>query len=454
MRNALSNVLDRVVLGESPTRRLWFARRMPDGYVRQTQRRDFRTTVLWVARRSAFYRQRFRELRIDPNLVRCPADLGDLYTTSTDLLTHPIEEFLCDRPQAGFDTTGTLSPRCKRLYFSHEEMRDMGRDGAAGLWALGIRPEDRMVSTLDLPFWNAPAALRSAAWTLGCLLVEAGKLPPEEFYDRAADDRFNVMVVEPSWIVSLTAIAEKRGTWPVKVMLVGGENMSERSRRYVEEVWKTHLYLSYGQTESCGSAGSECVRKDGYHLHELKFWFEIPEPDDEGRGELVFTTLSRRVMPLLRYRTSDVTRFMEGMCDCDFKQLRRISKIVGRCDEMVNCGLGNISPWMFERLLDGVEGIAHDWQVLVTRPGLSDAVEIRVELQDGVAVSSVERGIFASLHERFPDMVRNHVMGLCAIKVVGLPRGSLRTGRKLRAIVDLRKTLFSAEAAVPVARPV
>jgi phenylacetate-CoA ligase len=451
MRNALSNVLDRVVLGESPTRRLWFARRMPDAYVRQTQRRDFRTTVLWVARRSAFYRRRFRELRIDPNLVRCPADLGDLFTTSADLLTHPVEEFLCDRPQAGFDTTGTLSPRCKRLYFSHEEMRDMGRDGAAGLWALGIRREDRMVSTLDLPFWNAPAALRSAAWSLGCLLVEAGKIPPEEFYERAAPDRFNVMVVEPSWIVSLTSIAEKRGTWPVKLMLVGGENMSERSRRYVEDVWKTRLYLSYGQTESCGTAGAECSRQKGYHLHELKFWFEIPEPDESGQGELVFTTLSRKVMPLLRYRTSDVTRFMEGVCDCDFRQLRRITKIVGRCDEMVNCGLGNISPWMFEMLLDGVEGVAHDWQVLVTRPGLRDAIEIRVELQDGAAPSFVEQAIRWSLHERFPDMARNVAMGLCEIRVVGAARGSLRTGRKLRAVLDQRKSLFSAEAA---ARPV
>ncbi len=453
MRNALSNLLDRVVLGESPTRRLWFARRMPDGYIRKTQSLDFRTTVRWVAQRSAFYRRRFRELRIDPTLVRCPADLGDLFTTSTDLLTHPAEDFLCDRAQAGFETTGTLSPKSKRVFFSLDEMRDMGRDGAAGLWALGVRREDRMVSALDLPFWNAGPALRASAQTLGCLLVEAGKIPPAEFYERAADYRFNVMVVEPSWIVSLTTIAESAGTWPVKLMLVGGENMSERSRRYVEEVWKTDLYLTYGQTESFGSAGTECARKNGYHLQELKFWFEIPEPDDHGHGELVFTTLSRRVMPLLRYRTSDVARFMEGTCDCDLKMLRRISKIIGRCDEMVNCGLGNISPWMFEKVLEGVNGIAHDWQVLVTRPGLRDGIEIRVELLDGVSQQAVDRAIRKSLQELFPDMARNLAMGLCEMKVAGAVRGTLRTGRKLRSIVDLRKTLFGAEAAVPSGHP-
>lgn len=454
MRNAISNLLDRVILGNSPTRRLWFARRMPGGYIRSTQKADFRATMTWVARRSAFYRRRFTELHIDPEGVRCPADLGDLFTTSQDLLTHPIEEFLCDRPQAGFETTGTLSPRSKKIFFSLEEGRDMGRDGAAGLWALGVRREDRMVSALDLSFWNAGPALRAAAQSLGCLLIEAGKIPPAEFYDRALDYHFNVMVVEPSWIVSLTEIAARRGTWPVKLMLVGGENMSEKSRRYVEEAWKTDLFLSYGQTESFGSAGTECFRKNGYHLQELKFWFEIPEPDDQGSGELVFTTLSRRVMPLLRYRTSDVTRFMEGACDCDLKALRRISKILGRCDEMVNCGLGNISPWMFERLFEGLPGIGHDWQVLVSRPGLRDGVELKVELLDGATQPMVDDAVRAALLERFPDMARNVAMGLCELRVVGVPRGTLRTGRKLRAVVDLRKALFGAETAVPAAVPV
>src|SRR5207245_2041114 len=202
--------------------------------------------------------------------------------------------------------------------------------------------------------------------TLGCLLIEAGKVPPAEFYERARDYRFNVMVVEPSWIVSLTEIAQRQGTWPVKLMLVGGENMSEKSRRFVEEAWRTNLYLTYGQTESFGSAGTECFRKNGYHLQELKFWFEIPEPDEEGNGELVFTTLSRRVMPLLRYRTSDVTRFLEGDCDFQLTGMPLTQKHHGRCDEMVNCGLGNISPWMFERLFEGFPGIGHGWQVTAT----------------------------------------------------------------------------------------
>jgi phenylacetate-CoA ligase len=443
----MRSLVERFVLGDSPSRRASFAERFLDNsYIRRVQRSDFRSTVRWVAARSPFYRRRFRELGIDPETVRCPADLGDLFTTSEDLLRNPVEDFLCDRPQLGFETTGTMSEKSKKLYFSLQEMRDMGIDGAAGLYTLGVRPEDRMVSALDLPFWNAGAVLRASAHALGCFLVEAGKLPPQEFYERARDYGFNVMVVEPSWIVSLTSIAETRGTWPVKLMLVGGENMSERSRRYVEEAWKTDLFLTYGQSESFGSTATECRAKNGYHLHELKFWCEIPEPAADGTGELVITTLSRRVMPLLRYRTSDVTRFMNGRCACALHALRRIEKIRGRCDEMVNCGLGNISPWMFERLLSGVSGIGGDWQVVVTRPGLTDVIELRVEPRPGASMESIAREVEASMQAGFPDMIRNRAMGLFELRFREFSPGTLRTGRKLRAIVDERKALFTAEA--------
>jgi len=91
--------------------------------------------------------------------------------------------------------------------------------------------------------------------------------------------------------------------------------------------------------------------------------------------------------------------------------------------------------------------------VLVTRPSLRDGVELRVELLDGATQGQVERAIGSALHERFPDMARNIAMGLCELKILGQPRGTLRTGRKLRSVVDLRKALFGAETAVPSRMP-
>lgn len=438
VRSVMSRFLDRRVLGDAPRRRLWFARRMPDWYIRRVQLSDFRSTIDLAARRSTFYRRRFAEIGIDPSTVRCPADLGDLFTTSEDLLSHPVEEFLCERAQAGFETTGTSSPRRKRVSFSTREMDEMGRDGAAGLWSLGVRPTDRMVSTLDLPFWNAGPAIRTAARFLGCFLVEAGMISPRQFYEQASGYRFTVLVAEPSWLVSLTELAAQAGTWPVKLMLAGGEHMTEKARRFVEETWKTDVYLTYGQTESFGGAGTECVHKNGYHLNEMKFWFEIPEPDDHGDGELVLTTLSRTVMPLLRYRTSDVTRFLPQACDCDFSALRRISKIAGRCDEMVNCGLGHVSPWIIEQILDDVEGLGPDWQVVVSRPGLRDMIELYVEPRPDVPEEEIEKQVLLSLRKRFPEMARYLWMGLCDLRIKTSLTGTLRMGRKLRTVVDRR----------------
>ena len=124
-----------------------------------------------------------------------------------------------------------------------------------------------------------------------------------EFYDRIADYRVNVIVGDPSWLVVLTEIAEKKGAWPVKLMIGGGENMTEETRRYIERVWKTDFILSYGQTEAFGAIGMESLAKDGYHLNEFHNLFEIVDTDKEGTGELVYTTLNRRVMPFLRYKS-------------------------------------------------------------------------------------------------------------------------------------------------------
>lgn len=295
-----------------------------------------------------------------------------------------------------------------------------------------------MVSILDLPFWNAAPTIRTAARSLGCFLIETGMISPSDFYQRASDYRFTVLVAEPAWLVSLTKLAEKAGTWPVKLMLACGEIMTEKARRHLEEVWKTDVYLTYGQTESFGGAGTECRRKDGYHLNELKFWFEIPEPDDDGYGELVITTLSRTAMPLVRYRTSDIARFLPPTCDCDFSAHRRISKIAGRCDERVDCGLGDVSPWIFEQVLDGVKGISPDWQVVVTRPGLRDIVEVHLELLADASEAEIEKQVFLSLRNRFPEMARYLWMGLCDLCIKPHAAGTLRAGRNLRTVVDRR----------------
>ena len=270
--------------------------------------------------------------------------------------------------------------------------------------------------------------------------IEAGKLDPKEFYERVRDYGCNVIVGEPSWLVRLSEVAAPRGAWSVKLILCGGENIAEDQRAFVESVWKAPVVLSYGQTESFGVSGTECLARKGYHLNEVDYLFEILHPDSQGYGELVFTTLRRRVFPLVRYRTGDVTRFLPGPCSCPLIS-NRIEKLKGRTDEIVaGCGMGNLSPWMFEQLFSGLPDLSPEWQVAIAREGIRDIVDLRLELSDGVDHrKELEHAIRTRLKQDFSDYWRNHELGLYELKFTFLPKGTLRKGRKLRRIIDERK---------------
>ncbi|HEV3141190.1 MAG TPA: hypothetical protein VGY57_11765, partial [Vicinamibacterales bacterium] len=293
---------ERAALRAGPERALGLLHYFPESAFDAIQRARFRRTVRLAAARSPFYREQFRRRGIDAHRVDHPSQLGDFYTTGDDLRTHGPEAFLVGRADTAFETTGTTSPVPKRVFFSRREISDMGRLSALWLSLLGLRPGDRVVSAFDCSFWVSPYVLRSGLEWLRCFHVEAGKIDPLEFYERAAVYEPTVLFGEPSWIVRLSEIARARGRWPLKFLLAGGENISETARDLVERAWDAPLYLNYGQTESFGALGAECRMKNGYHRNDLYFFFEVANADADGYGEMIYTTLSRDVMPLIRYR--------------------------------------------------------------------------------------------------------------------------------------------------------
>ncbi|PYS85116.1 MAG: hypothetical protein DMF67_02350 [Acidobacteria bacterium] len=437
----LTNIIEQVeraVLHMEPQRSVRFLNVSPPWAVERLQRGRFRRTLRLAAEASKFYREEFRRRGIDVRRVEHPSELGDFYTTGEDLRAHGAEAFLTGRADTAFETTGTTSPVPKRVFFSQREINEMGRASAIGLYLLGLRREDRVVSAFDCSFWVSPVVLRAGLQYLKCFHVEAGKIPPMEFYERARAYKPNVIFGEPSWVVRLSELARERGAWPLKFLYAGGENITEESRRAVEGVWGAPLYLNYGQTESFGVLGSECVQRDGYHRNDLFFFFETPEVDRDGYGELVYTTLVRDVMPLIRYRSTDVTRLIEEPCPCGLFA-KRVAKVRARCDEMVVCGMGNVGPWVFEELLRGVRGVGADWQAIVRHDGLRDVIELHVELDHTSLRGEVERAVRAHLRERFADFWQNHEMRLYELRVEPGERGQLRAGRKLRRVVDERQ---------------
>ncbi len=434
---SLVSLINKIPAGNPAERGFWLYKNVPHGILHRLEEDNFRKTVQFVAEHSPFYKRRFKELNIDASTVKAPQDLKDFFTTAEDLRQNP-EEFICLKADTAYETTGTTSKRPKRVYFSRNEVEEAGWAGAVGLWGVGVRPTDRVASAFDYSFWVSGPVLSASCKVMGCFHVEAGRIPPADFYERLKDYKITVIVGDPSWILGLSEVAEKHGAWPVKLLIGGGENMAESTRRYIEKIWKAQFLLSYGQTEGFGALGMENLAQDGYQLNQFHNFFEILNPDPQGYGELVYTNLNRRVMPLVRYRSGDVTRFLNTPSKSGLPG-RRIEKLKGRMNEWVPTAIGNIAPWMFEPVFSGVAGLGPDWQIVLKQQDRKDLIEFHAEHSDAVGdPGQISEAFFKSLKKELPDAWNIYQMKFCKIDFIPHARGALRTQRKLARLVDER----------------
>ena len=436
MLKSAQRAFERVVVGDSVPALVRSSQAVPPPLIRRLQDDAFREVVRYAARQQKFFARRLQEKGIHAARVRQPQDLGDIYTTPEDLLSLPASDFLCRAPQAVFETTGT-SGAPKRIYFGYDELDESARHEAAALHKNGVGEGDRVVCTFDGGYWISGWVTFLACRQIGAFCSAIGKPHPRELYNRFALYGYNVIAADPTWLVSLSEIAEKEGAFPVKLILAAGDRMTAAYRRYVQDVWKAPVILGYGSTEAGGGLGMECRLQQGYHLDEFDFLFEIADPDADGYGELVMTTLSRRTQPLIRYRMRDVTRFAPEPCACGVT-LSRIEPIRGRRDEMVVMGAGNMHPEIFERVLHDVDGISANWQVAVRQDGLRDVLEFRLELTNGVKPEHVEQGVRRNIETRYPEVWANHVCGMYNLTFSYQPRGSRAGTRKVKRLVDER----------------
>jgi len=436
MLKTLQRGLEKVVVGDSIPSLVRWGQSLPRPMIRRLQEDAFREVVRYAASRQRFFVRKLKHAGIDPDQVRRPGDLGDIFTTPEDLLSLPAEDFLCRPPEAVFETTGT-SGAPKRIYFSYDELDASARHQAAAFYKNGVRAGDRLVCAFDGGYWISGWVTFLACRQMGVFCSAIGKPTPRDLYNRMALYRYNVIAADPTWLVSLSAIAEKEGAFPVKLIIAAGDRMTEVYRRYVQDIWKAPVVLGYGSTEAGGGVGMECGQQRGYHLDEYDFLFEVVEPDADGYGELTMTTLTRRTEPLIRYRMRDVTRLSEEPCGCGVT-IGRIEPIRGRRDEMVVMGAGNMHPEIFERVLHDVEGISSNWQVAVRQEGLQDVLEFRLELTNGIGPERVEQEVRRNLQLRYPEIWGNYLCDMYRLAFCYLPPGTLREGRKARRLVDER----------------
>ena len=436
----LSRVAERVIAVTQPSLLGSLAMGTPRAVIDRVKNDAFRRVVRYAAAHSPFYRDKFASFGIDPLKVNVPADLGNFYTTPADIVER-AEDFLCRRAHMVFESSGTTG-RNKRVYFSHDELDRIGRFNAAGLFLGGVVPDDRIVNGFDFCIWiPGMVGLKTMEWS-GLLGMAAGKVDPMEVYKRIPVYNFNIVMGEPTWLIKLTEIAEKDGAYPVKYFIGGAEQMQDAARPWIEKVWPgSKVRMVYASVESGGTIAFEPF--DGcattYHIDENNFLVEIADPGPDGYGEVAFTTLFRRTMPLIRYRNRDVSKILEQRCPCGLPY-RRLARLRGRTDEMVVASGGNLYPLMFEEILKGIDGITSEWQIVLRLRGIKEVMEFHLEARGGRSGDAIKEDIFSGIRSLYHDLWKNLSIGVFEADFVYHEPGRVRTGRKLLRLVDKRHT--------------
>ena len=241
---------------------------------------------------------------------------------------------------------------------------------------------------------------------------------------------------------------EEMGIDPVKdtklrTLIIGAEPHSEEQRRRIEKMLGVKAYNSFGMSEMCGpGVAFECTEQNGLHIWEDYYIVEIVDPEtlepvpDGEVGELVLTTINREAMPLLRYRTRDLTRFLPGECKCG-RRHRRLDRMKGRSDDMIILKGVNIFPIQIETILMQFKELGSDYLITLTNLDANDEMTVEVELNE----FTDDFGSLQKLTKEITRQLKDEILITPIVKLV--PKGSLpkQEGKAVR-VKDLRKTLI------------
>ena len=404
-------------------------------------------TVRRVVAHVPFYREKFAELGLQPDDIRSLADLRRLpFTITADLranyptglLAVPYDATLRLHTSSG--TTG----KPKALFFSRQDVDNAAELCARSFVMTGITPKDVFQNMMTYGMFTGALVTHYGAEKIGCLVIPAGPGNSERQLLLMRDFRTTFIHLTPSYGLYLATFLEKHNVDPrrdlaLRKAFVGAEPYTEETRRKIEEGLGVDVYNSYGLSEMNGpGVAFECEHKHGMHLWEDHFLIEIIDPQtaepvaDGQPGELVMTTLTREAMPLLRYRTRDITSLIPEPCRCG-RTHRRLNRITGRSDDMLIVRGVNIFPQQIERILMAEMRVGRNYLILLN--GL-DEMTVKVELAEAGFDGQVEH--LMKFQSQLAEKLRAEI--LIKPKVQFLPPGSLPiTEGKAQRVIDERK---------------
>jgi len=389
------------------------------------------------------YREAFDRAGVKPGDLVSLDDLRAFpFTTKADLRTnYPYGMFAVPMDQvrrihASSGTTGQPTV----VGYSQRDL-DMWSDVVArSIYASGGRPGMRVHVAYGYGLFTGGLGAHYGAERLGCTVIPVSGGQTERQVRLINDFQPDIIMVTPSYMLALLDEFDRQGLDPrassLRIGIFGAEPWTEDLRTEVEARAGIDAVDIYGLSEVIGpGVANECVEtKDGLHVWEDHFYPEIIDPEtgdvlpDGEYGELVFTSLTKEAIPLVRYRTRDLTRLLPGTA----RSMRRIEKITGRSDDMMILRGVNVFPTQIEEQLLRVAELAPHYQIVLSRPARMDEMTIRVESRDDL--SHADRDAIGA---RLAHMIRENV-GVSVTCDVGLPGAVARSEGKAQRVVDHR----------------
>ena len=395
-----------------------------------------------------FYREKFNALSIDPDKIVSVVSIRFLPFTSKEdmrtlfpygLLAVPLED--CVRVHASSGTTGSSVA----VFHTANDIDAWANLVARCLYGVGVRKSDIFQNMAGYGLFTGGLGFHYGAQKVEALTIPAGAGNSKRQVNLMVDFGTTVAHIMPSFALYLTKVFEEMGVDPrrdtkLKTLFLGAEPHSEETRKRIEAFYGVDAYNSYGLSEMNGPGVSfECQMKDGVHIWEDSFIVEVIDPEGDepvptGKvGELVYTSLSREAMPLIRYRSRDLASFIPEPCACGRTHCR-ISRIQGRVDDMIIWKGVNVFPMQIDSVLMGIPEVEGAYLVVLETDKNVDTMNVKVE----VGEASLKERQSERLRMRIVNSLQSELLVKPEVQLVPIGTIPVSEGGKAKRVIDTR----------------
>ena len=369
--------------------------RMPIEDLHALQEDRLKSIVRYVYDHSAFYRRKFDEAGVEPGDIQCLADITKLpFTKKIDLRdNYPTGMFSAPKSQVvRYHVSSGTTGKPTVVGYTKGDIETWSESLARALTSIGLSHDDVVQVGYGYGLFTGGLGLHYGAERIGAAVLPVGVGNTERQIELMQDLGTTAIACTPSYFLHIMEVAEKMGIsirndTHLKVGIFGAEPWSLETRKRIEDNTGINAYDIYGTSEISGPLFTECYEKKGIHVWGDMFLTEVIDPKtgehvpDGERGELVFTTLHKFALPLIRYRIGDLSIMTNEPCECG-RTHPRIMRILGRTDDMLIIRGINVFPSQVESVLMNIPEVGDHWEIVVDRKGPLDLMTVRVELTE------------------------------------------------------------------------